>query len=205
MVSPKDLIFNSCDKKYKVMEINKFFKCKNRKILMPYVYEKNKEINHVFTQIDDIRTAIKKYSNDLKCIIIFGSAIRKPRHRAMKPCSDIDLLLITENKYTENEYFNTEKKKEFFFEKLSTGSCYYTSYNYGNLDLINRSIDQVMIGVKNGKDTISINALYEGIIIAKDNDFDLPINNKKSDCIYYYNDMICIKDKEIQPLYNYCI
>lgn len=146
------------------------------------------KINHLEVPLDEI-IAIISYGSAVKYpgyklipetkkkfLNLFGSEIetgRKIRKDIMP--NDIDFFVLTENDITRDEYIKP-KTKDLTLGVMGSGGC-ITAIVEGGINLVNRGVEQLIKGVKNG-DTISTSAFKEGIPIFYDKERLEEIRNK---------------------------
>jgi hypothetical protein len=123
--------------------------------------------------------------DDIQAIIIFGSAIRYPKiikytrkkyflfgepveiekEIPYEP-RDVDVLIITDKPYFDKKYIEPK------VEEWTNGSSCWEELVYAGYDIMNRSISQIKEGLKK-YDTISMNALREGVVLTKRENFNI--------------------------------
>ena len=164
------------------IEIKKFLDYKNKFELkwlrLPNVKGSlEKFFNIIYAYIEDV--------NDIKAIIIFGSAIRKSKIISYQrkrffifgeeitikkeipyDPKDVDVLVITGKAYFDKKYILPR------IDEGWDGSKCVSCFVHAGYDFMNRSVDQIEAGLK-AYDTIAMNALREGVILAKADNFDI--------------------------------
>lgn len=149
--------------------------------------------------LNDIRLFLYENNllNELQAIIFHGSAIRCPKIKNKKISYGSGFLWLETRTTTEKELVDLKyprdldilivtKKNTFLTKRLNyiepkmddLGQSGYSSIvikEPGKLgiDLSCRNISKLKSGVKSGLDTMSINAIKEGVVICADEKFDL--------------------------------